>query len=217
MIITETITIAHIADNLAKYNAQLKDLTPEQIIDWALQVTDNRVVTTSFGVYSAVLLSTFSKQEPCIPVLWCDTRYNNQATYEHASRLIRLYDLNVYKYESLQPQSYTDAIYSKVANVEGDHHAHFSEVVKLEPFRRAMRQHAPDLWFTNIRVRQTAYRSNRDILSFTKTGILKVSPFYYWTDADLDQYIIDNDLRKNSTYFDPVKALANRECGIHLQ
>ena len=26
-----------------------------------------------------------------------------------------------------------------------------------------------------------------------------------------------NNLPKNSTYFDPVKALVNRECGIHLQ
>jgi len=46
---------------------------------------------------------------------------------------------------------------------------------------------------------------------------LKVSPFYYWTDEDLDNYLEAYHLPKNSTYFDPVKALETRECGIHLE
>lgn len=217
MVAAENVSIEKIKGQLELFNGQLRDLKPQEIIDWAFQLTNSRVVTTSFGVYSAVLLSTFNKHDSDIPVIWCDTRYNNNATYEHSSQLIHKYDLNVYKYESLQPRSYTDKVYNEISSVEDERHAHFSEIVKLEPFRRAMRHHAPELWFTNIRVRQTEYRSKRDILSFTKTGILKVSPFYYWTDKDLDQYILDNKLNKNPTYFDPVKALANRECGIHLQ
>ena len=101
--------------------------------------------------------------------------------------------------------------------LEDDNFQQFSEVVKLEPFRRALKEHQPELWFTNIRVRQTELRNKKDILSLSKDGILKVSPFYYWTDQELDHYIKSNKLTKNSDYFDPVKALQNRECGIHLQ
>jgi phosphoadenosine phosphosulfate reductase len=33
----------------------------------------------------------------------------------------------------------------------------------------------------------------------------------------LDSYIYENELTKNINYFDPIKAILNRECGIHLQ
>ena len=46
-------------------------------------------------------------------------------------------------------------------------------------------------------------------------GILKISPFYYWSDEELDDYLKKNNLPKNPDYFDPVKALQSRECGIH--
>ena len=39
----------------------------------------------------------------------------------------------------------------------------FTEIVKLEPFRRALKEHNPEIWFTNIRVRQTQYRNYQDI------------------------------------------------------
>jgi len=73
------------------------------------------------------------------------------------------------------------------------------------------------VWFTNIRVRQTEYRNSKDILSFSKDGILKVSPFYYWTDSDLNQYMQTHNLPKNESYVDVTKVLSNRECGIHFQ
>ena len=40
------------------WNKQLRDKSPDEIIAWALALTDNRIVTTSFGIYSAILLST---------------------------------------------------------------------------------------------------------------------------------------------------------------
>ena len=42
--------------DIAYWNKQLKDKSPNQIIDWALQLTSNKIVTTSFGVYSEALL-----------------------------------------------------------------------------------------------------------------------------------------------------------------
>tara|TARA_R110002073_G_scaffold57778_4_gene146782 strand:+ start:213904 stop:214530 length:627 start_codon:yes stop_codon:yes gene_type:complete len=201
---------------LAFWNAQLKNKSPNEIIEWALALTKNRLVTTSFGVYSSVLLSTIAKHDNQIKVIWCDTLYNKPTTYEHAHQLIQEYNLNVHQYQPLLSKAEIDATIG-LPSVEDENHAEFSEAVKLEPFRRALEEHRPELWFTNIRVRQTELRNKKDILSFSKDGILKVSPFYYWTDDDLDHFIIANGLPKNEDYFDPIKALQNRECGIHLQ
>lgn len=198
------------------WNKRLRHKSPNEIAEWALKLSDNYIVTTSFGIYSSVLLSTMSKLDNDIRVVWCDTLYNQPSTYDHASNLIRKYNLNILKYRSLYTKEEIDATIG-LPSLEDDNHAIFSEAVKLEPFRRALTEQNPDVWFTNIRVRQTEYRDKKDILSFSKDGILKVSPFYYWSDADLDTYIEENHLAKNAYYFDPIKALLNRECGIHLQ
>lgn len=198
------------------WNEKLKDKTPIEIAEWALKLSDNRIVTTSFGIYSSVLLSTMSQLDKEIRVVWCDTLYNQPTTYDHASKLIEKYNLNILKYKSLYTREEIDSTIG-LPSLEDDNHAIFSEAVKLEPFRRALKEQNPDVWFTNIRVRQTEYRDKKNILSYSKDGILKVSPFYYWGDSDLDQYIEDNQLAKNNYYFDPIKALLNRECGIHFQ
>ena len=198
------------------WNTKLRHKSPDEIIQWALAISQNPIVTTSFGIYSAVLLSTISKHNNELKVVWCDTLYNQPSTYDHASDLIKNYNLNIHRYSSLKTKEEIDNSIG-LPDLDADNHAEFSEVVKLEPFRRALKEQKPDVWFTNIRVRQTEYRSKKDVLSFSKEGILKVSPFYYWSDTDLDKYIETNGLQKNKDYFDPVKALQNRECGIHLQ
>lgn len=201
--------------DIDKLNIQLRSKTPEEIADWALTLTDNRVVTTSFGIYSAVLLNTFSKRDKSIKVLWCDTLYNTPHTYEHASNLIDKFQLNVRKYIPLESKEYIDESLG-LPEADSPKHLEFTELVKLEPFRRAIKEHQPKVWFTNIRIRQTEYRNSKDILSYSKDGILKISPFYYCSDADLDRYLEEHELPKNSSYFDPTKALQNRECGIHF-
>lgn len=198
------------------WNKRLKDKTPNEIAEWALRLSNNKIVSTSFGIYSSVLLSTMSRLDKDIKVVWCDTLYNQPSTYDHASNLIKRYNLNIFKYQSLYSKEEIDATIG-LPSLADDNHSIFSEAVKLEPFRRALQEQNPDVWFTNIRVRQTEYRDKKDILSYSKDGILKVSPFYYWSDSDLDQYIEKHQLSKNGYYFDPIKALLNRECGIHLQ
>ncbi|WP_228852476.1 phosphoadenosine phosphosulfate reductase domain-containing protein [Aegicerativicinus sediminis] len=201
---------------IEEINRELRYKSPEEIIDWALTLSENRIVTTSFGVYSAVLLSTFYKKDSDIKVVWCDTLFNNDETYEHALNLIRRFNLNIQHFKPLKSK---EQIISEVGlpGIDDPLHKEFTNIVKIEPFKRALETVRPDLWFTNIRVRQTEYRNSKDILSYSKDGILKVSPFYYWSDEDLDQYVIDKNLPKNTAYFDPTKVLNNRECGIHFQ
>jgi len=208
--------MAKLSLDLEFWNKKLRHKSPNEIIKWALTLTENRIVTTSFGVYSAVLLSSISKFDKDIKVVWCDTLYNEPSTYAHAKNLISTYKLNISKYVPLLEKSEIDATIG-LPGVEDEGHDLFSEVVKLEPFRRALSEHQPQLWFSNIRDRQTELRVKKDILSYSKDGILKVSPFYYYTDTNLDAYLQENHLPKNNDYFDPVKALQNRECGIHLQ
>ena len=79
-----------------------------------------------------------------------------------------------------------------------------------------MKIHKPDLWFTNLRKGQTEFRNSIDILSYSKDGILKLSPFYRYSDNDLNNYLKFNNLPNEKKYYDPTKQVSNRECGIHI-
>jgi phosphoadenosine phosphosulfate reductase len=150
-----------------------------------------------------------------LPVLWCDTGYNTEATYKHAQNLTERFHLNVEIFTPKFTTAYLNASLG-IPEIGNPKHQEFAKIVKLEPFARAMAKHQPDVWFTTIRKNQTEYRNTLDILSFTKDGVLRVSPFYHFSDEEIQKYLSDHNLPVAYDYFDPVKAMSHRECGIHL-
>ena len=202
-------------DQLPKWNAQLKGIPPQEIVAWAIQHGAKPVVTTNFRPYEVAILHAVSDVNPDIPVVWCDTGYNTPQTYKHAEELIGRLGLNIKLYVPKQTAAHRDVVMG-IPQIDDPLHKIFTEQVKLEPFTRAMAEHKPDVWFTNLRKGQTAHRDSLDILSLGKDGVLKVSPFYYWSDAQLDAYLQEYNLPNEHKYFDPTKVLENRECGLHV-
>ncbi|PIF00394.1 MAG: phosphoadenylylsulfate reductase [Maribacter sp.] len=202
-------------DNIKKYNIQFKEAQPEEIILWAISHSRNPVVTTNFRPYEVAILKAVTQVARNIPIVWCDTGYNTPQTYAHAEELITTLNLNIKLYVPKQTAAHRDVVMG-IPDINDPRHAEFTEQVKLEPFRRAMAEIEPDVWFTNLRKGQTALRDTLDIFSLGKDGVLKVSPFYYWADEQLDTYLEEGNLPNEHTYFDPTKVLGNRECGLHI-
>lgn len=204
------------SEKLALFNQNVRFEDPAEIISFALEGAENPVITTSFGPYSAALLYACTQVMPDIQVIWCDTGYNTEATYGHAQYLIDRLQLNI---EIFTPE-YTTAFLDStlgLPSIENPKHSLFSKIVKLDPFDRAMEKYQPDVWFTNIRNHETSFRNTLDVFSFSTEGILKVSPFYHFDDHALKQYIKNHQLPIERDYYDPVKAMEHRECGIHLK
>ncbi|NVN19705.1 phosphoadenosine phosphosulfate reductase family protein [Muricauda sp. HICW] len=201
-------------EEIQKLNLQFKGISPEEIISWAVKHGNNPVVTTNFRPYEVAILHAVTEVDKNIPVIWCDTGYNTPQTYKHAEELISTLGLNVKLYVPKQTSSHRDAVMG-IPQIDDPRHKEFTEQVKLEPFRRAMEEHKPDVWFTNLRKGQTAHRDSLDVLSMSKDGVLKVSPFYHWSDTQLDAYLKERKLPNEHKYFDPTKVLENRECGLH--
>ncbi|MEZ4936739.1 MAG: phosphoadenosine phosphosulfate reductase family protein [Crocinitomicaceae bacterium] len=200
--------------NLENINNELKEKSPKEIIEWAMNNSERPVLTTNFRPYESAILHAVSNVKPDIKVIWCDTGYNTPNTYRHAKELIDQLDLSVDIYVPKISVGYRNVLMG-IPEVDTEEHQEFTEQVKLEPFRRAMEEHQPDLWFTNLRKGQTAFRDSIDIVSKGKDGKIKVSPFYHWTDEELNEYLNSNDLPNEFKYFDPTKVLSNRECGLH--
>jgi phosphoadenosine phosphosulfate reductase len=196
-------------------NQQFKGITPAEIVQWVVSNAARPVVTTNFRPYEAAILHAVSDIDPVMKVIWCDTGYNTPQTYRHAKQVIDQLKLNVKLYTPKETAAYRDALFGGIPDINNPQHEEFTRQVKLEPFIRAMEQQNPDVWFTNLRKGQTSFRNSIDILSYSKDGILKVSPFYHWSDEKLDAYLEENALPNEFKYFDPTKVLENRECGLH--
>jgi phosphoadenosine phosphosulfate reductase len=166
------------AQQIQRLNLQFKGIPPEEIISWAIQYGQSPVLTTNFRPYEVAILHAVTDVNRDIPVIWCDTGYNTPNTYRHAEELIYRLGLNIKLYVPKQTSAHRDAVMG-IPDIDDPRHEEFTRQVKLEPFRRAMKEHRPDVWLTNLRKGQTALRNTLDILSLSKDGVLKVSPFYH--------------------------------------
>jgi phosphoadenosine phosphosulfate reductase len=200
--------------NLEEINKQLQGKSPEEIISWAISIAQKPIITTNFRPYEVAILKAVTAVKKDIPVVWCDTGYNTPQTYKHAEEIIDKLRLNIQLYVPKQTVAHRDIVLG-IPKIEDPKHAIFTAQVKLEPFFRALEEQQPDVWFTNLRNGQTDFRNSINIVSKSKEGVLKVSPFYNWSDKDLDGYLIEKGLPNEFTYFDPTKVESNRECGLH--
>lgn len=201
--------------NIERLNQELRGKDPLEIIEWALEIADRPILTTNFGPHSASLLHAVTTIKGDIPVVWCDTGYNTSRTYKYASEIIKNLDLNMDIFVPKGTSAFRDVILG-IPNVDDPLHKIFTEQVKLEPFRRALKKHNPDVWFANLRKGKTKFRDSLDIVSINKDGILKICPFYHYSDREIEAYLHENNLPNEFKYFDPTKVLMNRECGIHI-
>ena len=200
--------------NIDQINTELATKSPTEIVQWALKNALKPIVTTNFRPYESAILHLVTQVDPSIKVIWCDTGYNTPKTYKHAEELTNTLALNIQLYIPKQTAAHRDVVLG-IPQVDDPKHQLFTEQVKLEPFKRAMAAHQPDVWLTNLRKGQTAFRNSIGIVSQSADGVLKVSPFYHFSDKELAQYLKDHGLPNEFNYFDPTKQLDNRECGLH--
>ena len=205
-------------DQIAKANADLRQKSALEIVRWAIAQANGRaIVSTNFRPYEAVVLHLATQAQPNIPVLWVDHGYNRPATYKHAEDLQARLKLNLKPYLPRVTAAHRDAIHGPIPTTEQEEALkQFSAVMKLEPFQRGMKELAPTVWITALRKVQNPNRSGLDIVSEDKNfGALKISPVFYWSDAEMENYLKAHDLPNEWDYFDPAKADEKRECGLH--
>ena len=203
---------------LTRWNAELREKSPLEITRWAVtQAAGRAVVSTNFRPYEAAILHLAVTAQPGIPVLWVDHGYNRPATYKHAEVLRAQLGLNLKPFLPKLTPAHRDTIHGPIPTTEDEAGLKkFSALMKLEPFRRGMRELAPTVWITALRKVQNPNRAGLDIVSLDENfGALKVSPLFYSTDAELEVYLAQHRLPNEWDYFDPAKADEKRECGLH--
>ena len=205
---------------ISQVNEELNDKSALEVIQWAIAQSDSQaIVSTNFRPYEAVILHIATQVQPDIPVLWVDHGYNREATYRHAEELRALLNLNIQAFVPKLTTAHYDAAHGGMPKPTPENEEAikaFSTVMKLEPFRRGMKELAPTVWITALRKVQNPARAELDIVSPDNNfNSLKVSPVFHWSDEEMEAYLAQHNLPNEWDYFDPAKADEKRECGLH--
>jgi len=203
--------------DLIALNEQFKAAKPSEIMKFAVEHAKNPVIFTNFRPLAVAFLHLATQPKKDIPVIWVDHGFNTPETYRHIERVVERLNLNLQVYSPRMSAAHYTAVYGDIPPLDTPEHDRFSEIVKLEPFNRAMSELKPDVWLNGIRHDQNGHRKNLDVFTFGSHGTVRTAPMFHLNELDVEEYIFDNDLPDNSDYFDPTKGEEHRECGLLLQ
>jgi phosphoadenosine phosphosulfate reductase len=188
--------------DLDALNGALADASAPDLVIWAHDTFgDGLVMSTSFGIHSAVLLHMATAVRPDVPVVWVDTGYLPAETYRFAESLCERLDLNLVVAQSSVSPARMEALHGRL--FERDDRASldlYDRIRKVEPMRRVLEELGARAWLSGIRASQTEHRASLRPVE-RQNGIWKVSPLLDWSARDLHRYLVEHDLPYHP-YFD---------------
>jgi phosphoadenosine phosphosulfate reductase len=172
----------------------LETLSAHKRVAWAVdRFGEALVLTTSFGIQSAVMLHLLSETVPGIPVVFIDTGYHFPDTYRFAEHLRERLNLNLRVYSADRSAAYQEAIHGKLWEKGLAGLDEYNRINKIEPMDRAIREIGAKAWFSGLRRSQSSTRSKRPVAE-KQNRIWKIYPIIDWTDRDIYEYLQQNHL-----------------------
>ncbi|NEQ98794.1 MAG: phosphoadenosine phosphosulfate reductase [Cyanothece sp. SIO2G6] len=176
-------------------NQQMDKADAVKLVCWAdATFGDGLVMSTSFGIQSAVMLHLVTCVRPNIPVVWVDTGYLPPETYRFADELTHRLRLNLKVYQSPMSPARMEALFGRLWE-QGDVESlnRYDQIRKVEPMQRAMQELQATAWLAGLRSAQTNHRQSLDRVGL-QMGLYKVLPILQWHSRDIYQYLQKYDL-----------------------
>ena len=187
-------------DETSKY---LEKLTAQDQLQWAYEKFDEKfVLTTSFGIQSAVLLhmtaALKSRKKP--KIIWIDTGYLPNETYMYAEELRKLFQLDLIVAQSPISPARMEALYGKLWETgEQKDLNKYHHIRKIEPLERALSDHDAFCWASGVRKGQTKNRQSMSHIDYIRDR-LTLRPLLNWNKKDIFYYMENNNLPQHPLF-----------------
>ena len=176
-------------------------LSADNLLRWAAgEFDDSLVVTTSFGIQSAVTLRLATSVKPNIKVVWVDTGYLPDETYAYATTLIKQLNLNIQVYESSVSPAEMEAQHGRLweSNRVEDLNL-YDQIRKVEPMQRALEELNVRGWVSGLRASQTEFRKRLPPLKRSGSQF-RIHPILDWTNRDVFYFMQEHDLPQHPLF-----------------
>lgn len=172
----------------------LESVEAEARVQWAVEEFGNDLIlTTSFGVQSAVMLHLVTQLAPRIPVVFIDTGYLFPETYRFAEELTERLDLNLKVYQPALSAARQEALFGKRWELGADNLAKYNLINKIEPMDRAVRELGAKAWLAGLRRTQASTREKLPVVQ-VQNKVTKVHPIIDWDNRTVHRYLTQHEL-----------------------
>lgn len=175
-------TSAFVSDEeLARLNREFEDLPSAAVMEWAsTRFGHDLVVASSFQ--NGVIIDVATKVDPNVEVVFLDTGFHFPETLEFLESVRERYQLQL---SVLLPGDGAEAWPCGTAAC-----CEFRKVKPLKQFLKSRKA-----WVTGLRRAETPTRARVPILGIDeKFQVIKINPLATWSDADLEQYIDEQNI-----------------------
>jgi phosphoadenosine phosphosulfate reductase len=198
----EAMSAGDIPLNVEELNSAFETVEPRKIVDWAASTFgESLIMTSSFGVESALLLHMATRAMPNIKIVMVDTGYLFPETHLFMEQLRERFSLNVWIYRTANdPIQYLHSAGEENPTWRNDVDR-CCAANKNEPLSRAMKQLKPQAWLRGIRRDQAETRKNRDFLEWSRRdNCWAISPLLNMTSKTIYAYMKQHDLPYHPLY-----------------
>ena len=201
------------------------------------QYKNGLIMSTSFGIQSAVMLHLVKQHLSDIPIIFIDTGYLFQETYSYAQLLTEQLDLNVKIFKSKISRMEQEKKYGKLWEQGKSGIEKYNQINKVEPMQRGLNQLKATAWISGIRREQSESRKYRPVVE-KQNNWIKIYPIIDWDEQQVESYMKEfnlpphplkskgyvsvgdwhssEPLRENMTAEETRFQGIKRECGLHL-
>ncbi|MBW3041140.1 phosphoadenylyl-sulfate reductase [Prochlorococcus marinus] len=181
----------------------LEKLSAQDQLQWGYEQFDEKfVLTTSFGIQSAVLLhmTVLLKSINKPKVIWIDTGYLPKETYTYAEELTKLFELDLVVAQSPISPARMEALYGRLweTGVQKDLEK-YHQMRKVEPLEKILTNLKVDCWASGVRKGQTKNRQSMSHIDYIRNR-LTLRPLLKWTKKDIFYYMENNNLPQHPLF-----------------
>lgn len=172
----------------------LEKAPAEERVRWAVEAFgEGLVMTTSFGIQSAVMLHLVTQIVPRIPVIFIDTGYLFPETYRFARDLTERLGLNLRTYVPASTSAQQEALHGKQWEQGLEGLKRYNFINKVEPMERAVRELRATAWLAGLRRSQAATRETLPVVQ-RQNKLAKVHPIIDWDARRVHRYLVEHGL-----------------------
>jgi len=179
---------------LKQWNESLEKLSATERVEWAMEnLPAHFVLSSSFGIQSAVMLHMLTEVDPDIPVLLTDTGHLFPETYQFVDQLTERLNLNLHVFSAKESAAWQLARYGEEWAKDEESLKAYNRRNKVEPLERGLSELNAGTWFSGVRRQQSSHRKELSVVSILR-GRFKVHPIIDWTNKDVHEYLTKHNL-----------------------
>ena len=245
---TSTVSLPRISltqPHVKHLNKQLESLHPMEILRFCKIFFPNLYQSTAFGLTGLVTVDMLAKLNAesstpqAVDLVFLDTLYHFQETYDLVERVKERYNVKVHVFKPADVDTvgqfeelYGEKLYDMSSEL-------YDWIAKVEPLQRAYSELGVAAVLTGRRRTQGGQRGDINVIELDdERGVVKINPLANWSFAEVKAYVTEHDVPYNALLDQGYKSIgdwhstvpvgegederagrwkgqAKTECGIH--